>query len=154
MQEHFRVSYCSQICTLFLALDRVFPRMQTGCLSFRAGEILNSRAAKRVLRPMGFLVFIPSPPPPPPAPRLVMLSHRIWEMKSEYTLMHIYMPAHCFLDMHMLPQVLHPENFLLAKEHTYLRSTQTAYISWICALVKKKEKACSGLGGQSQVLKR
>lgn len=32
-------------------------------------------------------------------------------MKPEYTLMNIYMPAHCFLVMHMLPQVLHLENF-------------------------------------------
>lgn len=122
MQEHFRMGYCSQIYTLFLALDWVFPRMQTGCLSFKAEEILNSRAAKRVLRPMGVFGFIPSPPPPPSTPWLVMLNHRIWEMKPEYTLMHIYMPAHRFLDMHMLPQVLHPENFFISKR---------AHITWI-----------------------
>lgn len=38
-------------------------------------------------------------------------------MKNEFILVHIYMPALPFLDMHMLSLVLHLEIFLLDKEH-------------------------------------
>lgn len=129
MQEHFGVGYCSQIYSLFLALEHVFSKKESGSIFFWVEGTLKCRAAKSILRLLIPFVFILSTLPPP-APWLLMLTHITQDMRNEawiYT--HEYLYARALFPSHAhVASSTSSGEFLLAKEHTHLRSAQTAHL--------------------------